>query len=552
MNEILTEKISHLPTQSGVYVMKDKDENIIYVGKAKNLKNRVSQYFQKKNVFDGYTLKVKTMVDNIADFEYFITLSEVDAFLLENNLIKKHQPFYNILLKDSKSFPYIKINTKEDFPKVEVVRKVKKDGAKYFGPYLAGMSAYELVKVINNAFPIRTCNLKINEKKPQKRECLNFMLGLCSAPCTNKISKTDYKKIIQNVCDFLNGDEKFLEKLLQEKMLHEAEKENFEKALEIKNQIASLKKLSQKVVAMVPPKKEIDVFAYLSNENYGVVTQLVIRGGKIIGVKNTTTFDASLNEEEILSSYILQYYENAKVPEQIILSHNLQNTDVIANIISPNKKVEIYKAQKGYKKHLLDMANENAKDYLEKSITQSKNQYEKTIGALHKLQNKLGLKHLPKRIECYDISNTQGTNSVASMVVFINGEKAKKHYRKFKIKTVEGPNDFESLKEVLSRRFFELENSEDISFSEKPDLIIIDGGKGQLSHCFEVLQKYKFDIDMISLAEKFEEVFLPNNSMPIMLERASAELNLLESIRNEAHRFAITYHRLLRDKKSIK
>lgn len=550
MNEILEQKIKNLPTKSGVYVMKDVDENVIYVGKAKNLKNRVSQYFQKKNVSDGYSFKVKTMVEKIFDLEYFITLSELDALALESNLIKKHQPFYNILLKDGKAFPYIKIDVKSDFPKVEVVRKVKKDNAKYFGPYFAGISAYEIVKVINNAFPIRTCKLKINPQKPQKRECLNFMLGLCSAPCTNRITSVEYKKIINKIIDFLNGDEKNIEQLLHNKMLAEAEKENFEKAIEIKNQIAMIQKLKQKVIAMVPPKEEIDVFAYVTNNISGAINQLSIRGGKILAVNNITTFDASLDESETLSSFIIQYYENAKLPSKIIISHDFDNKNEISKIISPNKKIDITKPERGYKKQLLDMSLQNAKDYLEKSIISSKNKYNKTIGALHNLQNKLNLKRLPKRIECYDISNTQGTNSVASMVVFINGEKAKKHYRKFKIKTVEGPNDFASLSEVLTRRINNLE-SNDESFSQKPDLIIIDGGKGQLSSTYEILKNKKIEIDIMSLAEKFDEVFLPNNPMPIMLKRDSVELHLIQNIRDEAHRFAITFHRKLRNKKMI-
>ena len=551
MNDILKEKLKRLPTQSGVYVMKDISGNVIYVGKAKNLKNRVSQYFNKKVADDGYTLKVKTMVSKIYDFEYFITLSEMDALALESNLIKKHQPFFNILLKDSKAYPYIKIDTKKPFPKPEIARKVKKDGAKYFGPYFAGIKAHDILKVINSAFEVRTCNLKIVNGKKAKRECLNYSLGLCSAPCTGRIDEEGYNKIIAKIIDFLNGNDNAIIKVLEDKMLKYAQHENFEKALELREEIKMVEKLKQKVVAEVPKNVEIDVFAYSTNNIAGAISLVVVRGGKIIGVKNVTTIDASLTESEILSNFIRQYYENSKVPEVILTSHVLEDANQLAEMLKTTKKPTITKAERGYKKNLLKMAMFNAKDHLENSSSIEKAHYDKTIGALQNLQNALNLNRLPKRMECYDISNTQGTNSVAAMVVFVNGAPGKKHYRKFKIKTVEGPNDFASLAEVLKRRFAELKKGTDASFKEKPDLIVIDGGKGQLSTCFAVLQDSGEDIEMISLAEQFEEVFIPNNPQPIMLKRASVELKLLQSLRNEAHRFAITFHRDLRNKEML-
>ena len=551
MNEILKEKLKRLPTQSGVYVMKDINGNVIYVGKAKNLKNRVSQYFNKKVADDGYTLKVKTMVSKIYDFEYFITLSEMDALALESNLIKKHQPFFNILLKDSKAYPYIKIDIKKPFPKPEIARKVKQDGAKYFGPYFAGVKAYDILKVINSAFEVRTCNLKITPEKKAKRECLNYSLGLCSAPCTGRIDKEGYNKIIAKIIDFLNGNDNAIIKILEDKMRIYAENENFEKAIELRDEIKMVEKLKQKVVAEVPRTVEIDVFAYTTNNIAGAISLIVVRGGKIIGVKNITTIDASLTESEVLSNFIRQYYETSKVPEVILTSHTLDDTNELAEMLKTTKKPVIAKAERGYKKNLLKMAMFNAKDHLEKSSTIEKTHFDKTIGALQNLQTALNLKRLPKRMECYDISNTQGTNSVASMVVFVNGEPAKKHYRKFKIKTVEGPNDFASLSEVLTRRLAELEKGTDASFKETPDLIVIDGGKGQLSTCFQVLSNSGKQIEMISLAEQFEEVFKPNNPHPIMLKRASVELKLLQNLRNEAHRFAITFHRNLRSKEML-
>lgn len=552
MNEILKQKLSMLPTSSGVYVMKDASGNVIYVGKAKNLKNRVGQYFNKKTAVDGYTLKVKTMVDKICDFEYFITLSELDALALENTLIKKHQPFFNILLKDSKTFPYIKIQIKNPFPKVEIVRSVKKDGAKYFGPFFGGVRASELVKIINSAFEVRTCNQKINPQKPAKRECLNYSLGLCSAPCTNRISAQDYKNIVQHIIDFLNGNDTVVIKRLEEKMLVCSNNENFEKAIELRDHIAMIKKLSTHIVAEVPPKEEIDVFAYVTNNMAGALSVLSVRGGKIVGVQNLSTVDASLSGGEVLTNFMLQYYEQSYVPALILTSEELENAQELQEMLFATKKITIKTAQKGYKKHLLQMAQKNAEEHLEKSVLIEKNKYDKTVGALDNLQKALGLSKLPKRMECYDISNTQGTNSVAAMVVMINGEPAKKHYRKFKIQNLSTPNDFESLKQVLSRRLDELEKGTDQSFAQKPDLIVIDGGKGQLSATSEVLFARRTDIEIISLAEKFDEVFVPKQSMPIMLKRASVELRLLQNIRDEAHRFAITFHRSLRQKSALK
>ncbi|MDD3862987.1 MAG: excinuclease ABC subunit UvrC [Clostridia bacterium] len=612
INENLNTKLSNLSSSSGVYLMRDKEGNVIYIGKAKNLKKRVSQYFKNKHLNKNeYAFKTKTMIDKVFDFDYFITLSELDALALESNLIKKHQPFYNILLKDGKAFPYIKINLNEPFPKLEIVRKIKNDGAKYFGPYFGGVSANEILNIIHSAFKIRNCNIKIkmqndektpqNNKKTQKkpqRECLNYMLGLCPAPCTNKISVENYKKTIDKVIDFLNGNDTLTEKILTEKMMLEAEKENFEKALELRNRIKIVQRLKEKVIAQVPLNKSIDVFAYETNNLSSAISFLVVRGGKILGLQTISTIDASPVESETLSSFINQYYENAALPEVILLSHkpenitelkehllnkkfggidnffknNHKNSNLIENssINSKNKnqskkesnilkskkqKLEISTGRKNYEKMLLKMASTNAKEHLEKSLTREKSKFNNTIGAIQNLKKILNLKKTPKRIECYDISNTQGTNSVASMAVFINGEKASKHYRKFKIKTVDGANDFESLKEVISRRLAELEKGEDESFAQKPDLIVIDGGKGQLSATFEILQpfndKHNIEIEIISIAEKFEEVFKPNESNPYILKFGSVELRILQNIRDEAHRFANTFHRNLRQKKSL-
>ena len=544
MNVKIKDKLKLLTTKPGVYIMKDKDGIVIYVGKAKNLKNRVSQYFRNS----PKASKVQAMVDNVDEFDYFITASEMDALALESNLIKKHQPFYNILLKDGKQFPYIKIDLKQPFPRLEIVRKVKKDGAKYFGPYFAGLDAREIVKTINSAFKIRTCNLKITETSMAKRECLNYSMGLCSAPCTKKISQDDYKKEINKIINFLNGNDEEIEEILHNKMILASENENFEQAILLRDRLKMIYKLKQRVVANLPKNIDKDVFSYYTNGLSGVICVLIVRGGKIMGVINYPCLDAELEENQTLFNFIIQYYQNNFITNEIIASHELPDQELLQNFF--NKKINIISNPHGINKKLLDMATENAKEYLEKHIEKEKIKYNNTLGAIKSLKEKLGLKNLPKRMECYDISNISGTNKVCSMVVFKNGEPSKKDYRKFKIKTVKGSNDFASLQEALTRRLLRLKEGKLESFKEKPDLIIIDGGKGQLSSTYEIMKEYTTDnIEMISLAKRIEEVFFPNNPTPTLLKPGSVELRLLQRIRDEAHRFAITYHRNIRIKR---
>lgn len=547
MNEKINNKLKTLTTKPGVYIMKDSTGLVIYVGKAKNLKNRVSQYFRNSSK----PTKVQAMVDNIDSFDYFITMSEMDALALENNLIKKYQPFYNILLKDDKQFPYIKIDVKSEFPKIEIVRKVKNDGAKYFGPYFAGIDAREIVKSIHSAFKIRSCNLKISKNSFTKRECLNYSLGLCSAPCTMKISSQEYKKEIDKVINFLNGNDDEIELILKEKMENAAKNENFENAIILRDRLKMIAKLKQKIVANLPKDISKDVFSYYSDGLSGVITNMVVRSGKILGIISYPCLDAELEESQTLFNFLIQYYQNLIIPHEIILSHNFDEKDKELLNKYFNKKINIISNPHGLNKNLLDMATENAKEYLEKHLEKEKIKYNNSIGAIKMLQSKLNLKELPLRMECYDISNISGTNKVCSMVVFINGEVSKKDYRKFKIKTVKGANDFASLEEALKRRLKRFLEQNGESFKEKPNLIIIDGGKGQLSSSFSILKEFGLDnqIQMISLAKRIEEVFTPNSSTPILLKPYSAELKLLQRIRDEAHRFAITYHRALRNKK---
>lgn len=539
MNDKIKQSLKTLTTQPGVYVMHSKSGAVIYVGKAKNLKNRVSQYFNNS----PKPTKVMAMVQNVEYFEYFITLSERDAFALENNLIKKYKPFYNILLKDDKAYPYIRVTVKDEYPRMEVVRKVKKDGAKYFGPYISSISPYKLIKIVNMAYPLRTCKQKLTKKV--QRPCLNYSLGLCSAPCAKLVSPKDYKQIVQKAMDFLRGGDNEIEEILQKKMEVASSHENFERALEIRDMIKMVRALKQRVVADVPNDYVVDVISYVNNGVIGAICVMTIRHGKVLGVTTQSVVDASLSESDTMESFLMQYYSRHEQPKEILLNMPVsENIDLQAKIIVPKK---------AQKKRLVEMATLNAKEHLEKVQYNEDIEYDKTIGTLEKLKQKLSLKNVPNRMECYDISHISGTNQVASMVVFIAGRPAKKMYRKFKIQGLNKADDFESLKQTLTRRFKELDG-EDESFSQKPDLMVIDGGKGQLSSTYEILKEFNLetDIDMISLAKQFEEVFIVGQSQPIMLERGSSELRVLQSIRDEAHRFAITFHRRLRTKNEIK
>lgn len=539
----ILEKIKTLPKTSGVYIMKDDLGQIIYIGKAKNLKNRVSQYFLKNQTHN----KVRAMVEKVHDFDYFLTPSEIDALALESNLIKEHQPFYNILLKDGKAFPYIKINTKSDFPRVEIVRRIKNDGSKYFGPYISGISIHDVVDIINYVFPIRKCKLNIG-KTTVSRECLNYSLGLCSAPCTGKISKEDYSNIIGEVIDFLNGNDNLVETKLEERMKNQIEVENFEDAIETREKLKMVQKLKEKSVASLPKDISLDAFAQVSTSYGDAICVLTLRNGKVLGV-NCFYAPEGADNEDALSSFIVQYYGgDITPPKEIITSKAVENTDDICKILGKN--ITIHHAIKGVKSKIIDMAKDNAVEFLQKKSNLEERKRHNIFSALETLQKTLNLSRLPNRMECYDISHLFGEESVASMVVFENGIPKKKEYRKFKIKTVAGIDDFASMYEVLTRRIKRYQENDE-SFNKMPDLIVIDGGKGQLSSAVQALKDNNFHCDIISLAKKFEEVYTPNSNIPVMLKRGSPELTMLQRIRDEAHRFAITFHRTRRDKRTF-
>lgn len=543
----IKERVKNLPQNPGVYIMRDESGNIIYIGKAKVLKNRVSQYFINTTKSE----KVRLMVSNVKTFDYIITNTELEALNLEANLIKKHQPFYNILLKDGKAQPFLKIDLKHDFPVVEMTRKIKRDGAKYFGPYFGTVNHKDLLNLINNTFMLRTCSHNLDNNKKLKRECLNYQMGLCSAPCTGKITKEDYRAEVNRVMAFLKGDLGYAKKVVQEKMQLCAKTENFERAIEYRNNLNMLNNFSSSLLTDIRQDADIDVFGYFSSGGASVISLLIVRAGKIMGLNNFNVIDVDNNLLEVLTAFISQYYpSNSIIPDELVLPINLG--EVVENYLNQfsNKKVKLTVPVKGTKHKLLTMAVNNAKEFLEKNIEKTRLNELKTTGAVKLLKEALTLSEMPIRIEGYDISHVQGTNMVASMVVFENGVPKYNHYRKFKIKTVEGSNDFACMKEVLARRIAEL-NSEDVSFSTRPNLILIDGGKGQLSFANSVLTKCGYNIPIISLAKREEEVYKPNESNPYILSRDNYGLKLLQKVRDESHRYAITFHRNLRGKNAL-
>ena len=549
MNEILRQKIKDLPTSSGVYIMYSQSGQILYIGKAKVLKNRVSQYFNA----GVKTEKVARMVSKVYTFDYIITRNEVEALVLENNLIKQHKPPYNILLKDDKSYPFIRIDVKADFPRVEVVRKLKADGAKYFGPYMQGISSKDITDLIYSAFSLRSCSLNMNKVPSSHRPCLNYHIGRCLAPCTGEVSKEEYKKQVDGVISFLGGNDKKVEDMLKTRMNAASEREDYEQALYYKQKLDVLDKLVRRQVTALPKDLNMDIFAIASSGLNTVAAVLFVRGGKLLGGDKQVIEDVSLDEKSALSSYISRYTAQVGyVADEVVTSVRLDDEEAMAEYLSgiKGKKVNVLCPHQGIRRQLADMAESNAKDFLEKSLSVRERRDNMTVGAMMQLGELLRLPRIPVRMECYDISHVSGTDKVASMVVFINGEPARGHYRKFHIKQVEGNNDFASLQEALSRRLAHLtQGEEDVSFSSVPDLIVIDGGKGQLSSVLEAVGEWSGKINFISLAKREEEVFVPHQSLPVILPRDSYALKLLQRIRDEAHRFAITFHRNTRGRR---
>ncbi len=536
-----------LPNEPGVYLYKDANDTVIYVGKARNLKNRVRSYFHSNDL----NLKTRTLVSNIKNINYIVTANELEALLLENNLIKKYKPKYNILLKDDKGYPYLKINTKESFPKLELARKLEFDGAQYFGPYHGAGSAKTIADIALEVFPLKTCNYDFTKQK-NVRPCLKYHINRCPAPCVSP-DREKYKKNVDGIVSFLKGNQQDVLDTIKSKMEKAAEKLEFELAAELRDKLKKADEILNKQKIVLDRNENIDVISVVLRDTYAVICSLYVRMGRLIGANTIELQDITYdNEAQILSKYIIQHYSDGEfLPKEIVCDVMPEDSEIIEELISEanRKSFKIHLAKRGKKFDLCLMAKRNAREKLEKSTLSLSYKEERIMNGLNELKAHLCLKSLPKRIECFDISHIQGTDTVASMVVFTNGKPDKKEYRRFK--THQGNNDYASMQEVVLRRYNDF-ISRKSGFEKFPDLIVIDGGKGQLSSAIEIIKdKLKFNIQVIGLAEKLEEIYLPNSPIPLILDRATPSLQILQAIRDEAHRFAITFHRSLRGKHSL-
>jgi len=529
--------ISSVPINSGVYLISDKNNTIIYIGKAINLKNRVKSYFQSGEK----TEKVKKIEANARKIDYIVTDNEKEALILESNLIKKFKPKYNILLKEDRGLAYLKVTIKDKYPKLVNCNVRINDGSKYYGPYQSRSAMYEIKSLVENIFPVKSCDVPVYKDRP----CLYYHLKKCLAPCISWVSPEEHQQMIKEVCLFLDGKfNTFLYKLNKD-MQESAENLDFESAAKLRDLIKRLKSFIDKQIIISKPNTEYDVIGTLFDDDIMYCEVFQIRDGKLIGKLN---FNYQISEaDEFISAFITNYYEKTNnIPSEIILEKKPEDYKILEEWLSEkkNKKVEIVEPQKGYKKSLLDLTIKNVVIYMEQLKSDLKFQVSKK-GALE-LKKYLNLEDIPKKIEGFDISHTQGTNTVASMVVFENGKPKKSEYRKFKINYSEGePNDFLSMYEVIYRRYKRVIEEE----LEQPDLILIDGGKGQLSSALQALNDLNYPYKaIISIAKRIEEVFLPNESEAIIIPEDSLALKLLQFVRDESHRFAITFHRSLRTK----
>ncbi len=552
MNENLKQSLKLLPSLPGCYIYYNKDNEIIYVGKAKILKRRVMSYFNKKH---HDSVKVQVLVSQIERLEYIITNTEVEALILESHLIKKHKPKYNILLKDDKKYPYFLV-TDEDFPRIQVVRKknMNPEKGRYYGPYTDIRAMYSTLDFLKKIFPLKQCKTP----KFKDRPCLYYHIGRCMAPCQNKVTSEEYKSLVNQAELFLSGKQSELLEKLKTQMEKYAAEEQFEKAARLRDSYMDLKKtLEKQQVVYENTKLNEDIISLLSEDGIFAIVILMIREGRLIDKKDFIYEIEEEDKTEFFATFFKEYYNSLTLgyPDKIV-SNELENLGEKALYeewleILAKKKVKISYGKSAQGKELQSLADKNARVVLDnaklKKMSKIRDDFNE-IGSY--LAEKLHLKNFPHRIECYDISHIQGTNTVASMITFINGQSKKSEYKKFKINTTEGkPDDFLSMKEVLTRRLKHLGEKN----WDKPDLMIIDGGKGQLSSVMEIIEELGVTgIDVVSLAKKHEEVFLPKQSAPVILPQNSSALFLFQRIRDEAHRFAITYHRTLRSKSMTK
>ncbi len=552
MNTIIEEKLKLLPSTPGVYKMLNDTGEVIYVGKAVSLKNRVHQYFQNSR---NHSAKVVAMVRHIADFETIQVSSETEALSLESNLIKEFRPKYNILLKDDKHFPYVRIDLKQDFPRVEIVRKIRKDGAKYLGPYLSAIALRESMDVVRDHFPIRHCKKDLKKSMARhERPCLMYHVGKCCAPCSGNISREEYHAMLSQVISFLNGDTRQVVRDLQEQMSAASDALEFEKAASFRDRIRAIKQLEGKQVVIGTGHAVSDVFAVGRLDNSVLVFALFVRDGKVIGTEKFRMDATDESDAEVMSAFLKQYYaEVSVIPPEILLHTAPPDLEEISSWMCTlsSHKVYLHKPLRGDKAELASLCYRNCIDTLEKDAELQRRAWDRNEGSVVQLSGILGLDSVPERIECYDNSHLQGRDTVSSMVVFTNGKPDKKAYRRFRIRSDAGGNDLISMREVLTRRFTRAKEC-DPGFERLPDLLIVDGGITQLEVATEVLDSFGLSyIPAIGLAETREAVYMQDSPKPILLPRSSAPLHLLERIRDEAHRFAISYHRNLRQKESL-
>ena len=548
----IAEQLTKTPVNPGVYLMQDSNNQVLYVGKAKHLKNRIRSYF---NSSSNLSPKIQQLVHKIERFEFIVTETETEALILENNLIKQLKPYYNDRLKDDKTYPFIKVTLQEKFPKVLFTRNIKNDGSKYFGPFTSARSVRTTMNLLKKLFPYRSCTKTITGK--DERPCLDFHIHRCVGPCIGASKREDYNEIINQVILFLEGDKKEVIRQLKTAMEKSSVNLEYEKAANYRDQIHSIEQINEKQRIFNADKSNQDIIGIHLASNEAAIQILHIRNGNMIGRNHFIMESIMDNKENIIAREFIEQYYNFyhEIPSEIIVQTELDTDKEITKEwlkTKKNKPVKITIPYRGNKKKLLNLAIHNAKEQYNSKFIGEKIQLEQTKDSLIEIEESLGLNKIPTRIECYDISNIQGTNPVGSMTVFIDGKPSKSHYRKFKIANVKGINDYEMMKEVLSRRLRNLKDTTKTEWNDKPDLIIIDGGKGHLNASLQTLLELGQypDISICSLAKKKEEIFIPEQSESIILPRNSKALHLFQFIRDEAHRFAITFHRSLRSKKS--
>lgn len=553
----IIEELKKIPDNPGVYLMKNQFGEIIYVGKAKNLKRRVRQYFQSRN----HSPKIEAMISNIVEFEYIIVDNEAEALILEANYIKKYRPKYNTLLRDDKQYPYIKLTAHEKYPRIFKVREVKKDGAKYYGPYVSANAVNEIIEIIGSLYKLRKCSHKLDGTKKLSRPCLNYHIGRCTAPCMGNVDSSVYKEETNKAINFLQGREEDLVKDLQEKMLEASKNLDFETAAKFRDQIKALEMIAEKQ-KIVSPNTTIDqdVIGSAIGVDEACIQIFFIRNGKIVGREHYLLSNTdNESREEIISSFISQFYTGTVyIPKEIYIETDIEDMELYEKFLSEKRgnKVSLKVPVKGEKSMLIKMIKKNALEILEKGSQRIKKNMDESMEALEGLKEILNLNELPKRIEAYDISNISGVDSVGSMVVFENGLPSKSNYRRFKIKTVQGPNDYKSMEEVLERRINRgLSDSEDMKgFNKMPDLILIDGGKGQTNIVENLLRNYGLNIPVSGMIKDDSHTTrgLIYQDKEIVMKKTDKVYRLIYRIQEEAHRFAIDYHRNLRDKTLFK